>query len=161
MPKYTSRVSILRRTKFFEEIWFEDIRASSENNARHKTSTQAIAYLKQQQGSMNPPDGFSIELCCRTALLEKKVKEGDKAALMLPKPQNGVTDSTRQNNTKHVNKVLPARIKISENKFKDELMGDFHDPFEFAKPLRLHIRQIGYPVNNHNHGGRRNNWGFF
>lgn len=132
MPKFTARVLVKRGTIIQEEIWLEEIRATDQRIAQNKVAGKMNNYLQQHSDADDPPNGYTVVFCILSEMLDGATQlplgqeeATEKQALMLP-------EATKQ-------KVKVVHMKFNEKKFKEEIKGDFNDPFKFKEAVSLKV----------------------
>lgn len=140
--KYTAVVDFKRRGVFQEQVWLEEIRATSTRVANNKAVQKAVAYMEQQKGETGAPDGFEVIMCIRSSQLKLKNKQSAIIPLApkLPPPEKNKDVVT-------VTRITPNRgggvtVKAAPKKFdtsnlKKECRGDFSSPYKFTEGLLL------------------------
>ena len=132
MAVYTAAIDISRYGVFQEQIVLENIHAKTEREAQNKAGQQATKYLAQHSDKDDSPTGFKIALCCRTSLLEKNSTLVPHRVIQHPQLPPPAT------------KVAPATSKVDLSPLDGDCMGDFKDPFSFAKDLLLRVHTYSY-----------------
>ena len=132
MPEYTSRVIILNDKREDEELWYNNIKASSLKKATAMVKQQAQNYISGVNSAAmtdNKAYGFDIIFCMRTKLVDEieASAKGADAISLLSKPVRGAKS--------HVTKQLPAPKPKKKFKFKGEVRGTFKDFYAFGKKV--------------------------